>query len=199
MPHGLDYTAAAAMPHAAQAAWAALVEVGGLESGQTVLVHGAAGGVGGYAVQIAKQRGAHVVATASAANHDYVRGLGADEVIDYTATPFEEVVHDVDLVLDTIGDDVQTRSWQVLKPGGLLVSLISPPSEDAAAAHNARGAMAAGYPSGPRLQQIADLVAAGHLRPTVGVVLPLADVAQAHAQIETRHTRGKIMLQMNGD
>ena len=124
MPRGLDYAEAAAVPHAAQAAWAALIESGGLEPGQTVLVHGGAGGVGGYAVQIAKQRGATVIATASAANHDYVRDLGADEVIDYTATPFEDGVHDVDLVLDTIGGDVQERSWAVLKPGGILVSLV---------------------------------------------------------------------------
>src|SRR5947209_11281791 len=128
------------MPVAGTTAWQALFDFGGLSQGQTVLIHGAAGGVGGFAVQFARARGARVIGTASAENGDYVRGLGADQVVDYQAVRFEDVVRDVDVVLDTIGRDTQQRSWKVLKPGGILVSTVGISSPEMAAERGVRSA-----------------------------------------------------------
>jgi NADPH:quinone reductase-like Zn-dependent oxidoreductase len=126
-PHSLDHVEAAAVPHAALAAWKSLIDTAGLTSGQSVLIHRAAGGVGTFAVQLAKWRGAHVIGTASARNLDLLRQLGVDEAIDYNVTRFEDVVDNVDVVFDTMGGDVQERCWPVLKPGGMLVSIFEPP------------------------------------------------------------------------
>src|SRR5436305_2073288 len=126
-PRTLDHVQATAVPLTALTAWQALFEHACLAAGQTVLIHGAAGGVGVFAVQLAHWTGAHVIATASARNRDFLRELGADEIIDYTTTRFEEVVHGVDFVFDTVGGDTLQRSWQVVKPGGVLVSVVSPP------------------------------------------------------------------------
>jgi NADPH:quinone reductase-like Zn-dependent oxidoreductase len=126
-PRTLDYVQAAAVPLSALTAWQALFEHASLVAGQTVLIHGVAGGVGVFAVQLAHWAGAHVIATASARNRDFLHELGANEVIDYTTTRFEDVVHDVDLVFDTVGGDTLQRSWQVIKPGGVLVTIVSPP------------------------------------------------------------------------
>src|SRR5712671_2696908 len=126
-PHTLDHVQAAAVPLTALTAWQALFEHASLVAGQTVLIHGAAGGVGVFAVQLAHWAGAHVIATASARNSDFLRELGANEIIDYTTTRFEDGVHDVDLVFDTVGGDTLQRSWQVIKPGGVLVTIVSPP------------------------------------------------------------------------
>ena len=132
-PKSVDHVQAAAIPLAALTAWQALFDTAGLKAGQKVLIHGAAGGVGSFAVQLAKRKGAHVIGTASGRNQSFLRELGVDEAIDYEKTGFEDVVHDVDVVLDTIGGDTQNRSWKVLKKGGILVSIISPPSAEEAA------------------------------------------------------------------
>ena len=131
-PSSIDHIRAGAVPLASLTAWQSLFEVAGLKSGQTVLIHAAAGGVGHFAVQLAKWKGAKVIGTASAGNEGFLRELGADEVIDYRISRFEEAVHDVDVVLDTIGGDTQERSWQVLKKGGILVATLGISSPDAA-------------------------------------------------------------------
>ena len=136
-PRSLDHIHAAALPHVCLTAWQALIEEAKLAAGQTVLIHGAAGGLGHVAVQLAKVLGAWVIGTGSR-NIDFVRELGVDQAIDYSLTPFEDVVHDVDVVLDTVGGDTQDRSWGVLKPGGILVSVIQAPSQEAAAARGVR-------------------------------------------------------------
>lgn len=195
-PASLDHAHAAAVPLTALTAWQSLVDAAQLRAGQTVLIHAAAGGVGSLAVQLAKARGARVIATASAVNTGLVAELGVDQFIDYTKTRFEEAAQDVDVVLDTIGGDTQERSWQVLKPGGILVSVISPPPEATAAAHNVRQAFVFIHPSGQQLTAIARLIDEGRMRPIIHTVLPLSEARQAHAISQTGHARGKIVLQV---
>jgi NADPH:quinone reductase-like Zn-dependent oxidoreductase len=196
-PASLDHLQAAALPHVGLTAWRALIEAANLSSGQTVLIHAAAGGVGSFAIQLAKWRGAKVIGTASAQNHDFIRELGADEVIDYTATPFENVVRDVDVVFDTVGGDTQDRSWQVLKPGGILVSIVQPPSEDAAAKHGVRQQFVGAFPpaSGP-LNEIAALVNTGHIKPVVSSIFPIQEIQKAHELVDGAHNKGKLVLQV---
>ena len=131
-------------------------------------------------------------------NHAFLRELGADEVIDYTQTPFEKVVRDVDVVLDTMAGETRDRSWQVLKKGGILVSILGPPSAEDAAAHGARQAGVFVQPNRAQLEEIAELVDAGKLRPIVEEVLPLKDAARAHEKNATLHTRGKLVLRVRG-
>lgn len=195
-PQSLDYIQAGGTPHAALSAWQSLIETAGLSAGQTVLIHGASGGVGSFAVQLAKLRDAHVIGTASERNLDFLRQLGADEVIDYNTTRFEDVVSDVDVVLDLVGGETQQRSWGVLKRGGVLVSLVQPPSHEEAAKHGVKAHMMAIQPHGPQLAEIARAIDAGQIHPVVSTVLPLSEAQQAHKLIETRHTRGKIVLQI---
>jgi NADPH:quinone reductase-like Zn-dependent oxidoreductase len=154
-PTTLDHVHAAAVPLAGLTAWQALVDAAQLQAGQTVLIHAAAGGVGSLAVQLAKAKGARVIATASAVNTGLVAELGADQFIDYTRTRFEEVVKEVDVVFDTIGGDTQERSWQVLKPGGILVSVVSPPSKEIAAERGLRRAFVFIHADGRQLTAIA--------------------------------------------
>jgi len=195
-PPSLDHLHAAALPHATLTAWQALIEMAQLSAGQTVLIHGAAGGVGHIAVQLAHWRGAKVIGTAST-NLDVLRELKVEEAIDYTKTPFESVARDVDVVLDTVGGDVQARSYAVLKPGGLLLSTIQPPSEETAQAHGVRAQYVnASPPVGKTLTEVAGLVASGHIKPMVSAVLPLSETRRAHEMIEGKHTRGKIVLQV---
>jgi len=195
-PATLDHIHAAAVPLAALTAWQALVDAAQLQTGQTVLIHAAAGGVGSLAVQLAKVRGARVIATASAVNIGLVTELGADEFIDYTQTRFEKAAKDVDVVLDTIGGDTQERSWQVLKPGGILVSVFSPPLETVAAERGVRSAFVFIHPSGEQLTAIARLIDEGRMKPLVHTVLPLNEVRQAHAISQGGHARGKIVLRV---
>ena len=195
-PQESDHLEAAAIPHAALTAWQALFEVGGLAEGQRVLIHAAAGGVGSFAVQLAKWRGAEVVGTASANHLAFLEQLGTDEVVDYTAVPFEDEVRDVDLVIDAVGADTQNRSWSVLRPGGTLVSLVEPPSQEIAARHGVRASLLAAEANASQLTELAGLVSAGKLRPFVGTVLPLQDVREAHRLSETRHAQGKIVLRV---
>lgn len=165
-----------------------------LQPGQTVLVHGAAGGVGSVAVQVAKALGARVAGTASAANQDLLRELGVDEPVDYAAERFEDRVSGVDVVLDTQGGEVRERSWGVLRPGGILVSIVGPPKEGEAEAHGVRGAGIMVRTSGEQLEELARMVDDGALTPVVGATHPLADAAEAHRSLETGHARGKLVL-----
>ena len=195
-PKSIDHVHAAAIPLAALTAWQSLFDSAGLSAGQKVLIHAAAGGVGSFAVQLAKWKGAYVIGTASNRNQDFVRKLGADETIDYQTTRFEDVVHDVDVVFDTIGGDTQKRSWKVLKKGGILVSIVGPPSAEEAAAHGVRQASVFVQPSAAQLTELAKLVESGKLRPIVETVLPLSEARHAHELSQTGHTRGKIVLRV---
>jgi NADPH:quinone reductase-like Zn-dependent oxidoreductase len=195
-PRSIDHVQASAIPLACLTAWQALFDAGGLKAGQRVLIHAAAGGVGTFAVQLAKWKGAHVVGTASERNHAFLRELGADEVIDYTKTNFEEVVRDVDVVLDTLAGQTRDRSWNVLKKDGILVSILGQPSPDDAAQRGVRAAGVFVEPNQAQLGEIAKLVDSGKLRPIIEAVLPLAQAARAHEMNQTLHTRGKIVLQV---
>lgn len=195
-PKTIDHVQACGIPLAGMTAWQALFDVAGLQPGQRVLIHAAAGGVGTFAVQFAKWKGAYVIGTASGRNLDFVRELGADEVIDYTGTPFETAIKDVDVVLDTMGGETQERSWGVLKPGGILVGIVSPPPEDSAAQHNVRAAYHFLDPNAGQLTHIAGLVDAGKVRCIVDTVLPLSEARKAQELSETGHARGKIVLKV---
>jgi NADPH:quinone reductase-like Zn-dependent oxidoreductase len=195
-PRSLDSAHAAAIPHVTLTAWQALFELAKLASGQTVLIHGAAGGVGHIAAQLAKWRGARVIGTASV-NYDFLKTLGVDQAINYATTRFEDVVENVDVVLDTVGDDTQQRSWQVLRPGGMLVSVVQAPSPEMAAAHGVNQAMVfSSPPIGEVLTEVTALVDDGQIVPHVSEVLPLEETARAHEMVAGRHSRGKIVLQV---
>ncbi|HWQ94109.1 MAG TPA: NADP-dependent oxidoreductase [Gammaproteobacteria bacterium] len=195
-PKSLDFIHAAAVPLAALTAWQALFDAAKLVAGQKILVHAGAGGVGSYAVQFAHWKGARVIATASARNADLVRSLGADQVIDYTQTRFEDEVRDLDAVFDTVGEEVQQRSWQVLKKGGILVSILALTVPDDAAARGLRSAYVFVQPNAAQLGQIAELIDGGHVKPVVETVLPLSEVRRTHELSQSRHARGKIVLRI---
>lgn len=195
-PKSLDFIHAAAVPLSALTAWQSLFDAGDLQPGQKILIHAGAGGVGHYAVQFAHWKGAHVITTASARNADFVRALGADEVIDYTRSPFEKAVRDVDVVFDTVGGEVQQRSWRILKKGGILVSVLALTVPEAAQQQGWRSAYVFVQPNAAQLAQIAGLIDSGQVQPVVDNVLPLHEAAQAHALIQGAHTRGKIVLRV---
>ncbi len=195
-PTSLSFDRAAAVPMGALTAWRAL-EKADLKPGQRVLVLGAAGGVGSFAVQLARWKGAHVVGTASANNHDYVRSLGAESVIDYQTHPAETVVHEMDAVIDTVGGDTGVRALQSLRPGGVYVTIAGqPPQEEA----QKRGVKAEGVGgsdparNGEILRQVTNLIESGKIKVEVTNVFPLADANKAHALGETGHGRGRIIL-----
>jgi NADPH:quinone reductase-like Zn-dependent oxidoreductase len=196
-PRTLDHVQAAAVPLTALTAWQALFAHASLAAGQTILIHGAAGGVGVFAVQLARHAGAHVIATASARNRDFLRELGANEIIDYTTTRFEEAVHGVDFVFDTVGGDTLQRSWQVVKPGGVLLSIVSPrPSFAEAQGYDVRPVWFIVQPNREQLIKIGALIDEGKVRPIIDTVLPLAQARQAYEQGAKGHTRGKIVLRV---
>ncbi len=197
-PQTLDHVQAAALPLAALTAWQALFDTAQLAPGQTLLIHAAAGGVGHLALQLAKTKGARVIGTASARNADFLRDLGVDQFVDYTAGPFEHVVQDVDVVLDAAGDNTQHPSLTVLKPGDMLVSIVGLNDGIEEAAHN-RGVHVQRilvHTSGAQLSQIAALVDAGKLKPFIEHILPLQEAAKAHQLSEAGRTRGKIVLRV---
>ncbi|WP_345353693.1 NADP-dependent oxidoreductase [Actinoallomurus liliacearum] len=200
-PAGIDHVHAAALPLAALTAWQGLVDTARVRAGQRVLVHAAAGGVGHLAVQIAKARGAYVIGTASEAKHEFVRGLGADEVVDYTKVDFADVVRDVDVVLDAVGGDYGLRSLRTLRDGGVLVSFLSPVGDDVLAAAGKRG-IRAGWTlvetDHAGMKEIAVLVEEGRLRAEIDSVFPLEEAAKAHERGETGRTTGKIVLTVAG-
>lgn len=175
-------------------AWETVVTLGKLASGQRVLIHAASGGVGSLAVQIARWRDAHVVATTSAANVDLVQSLGAAQVVDYRKGKFTDSVRDIDLVVDTIGGEVQELSWRVLRRGGTLVSTVSVPSVEAAKEFGVKSAFVFITPNAPVLDRLAGLVDAGKIRPVIGGEFALRRVADAHALSESGRAVGKVVL-----
>ncbi|MFE8958199.1 NADP-dependent oxidoreductase [Streptomyces iakyrus] len=196
-PAGVDHTQAGALPLVSLTAWQALTEHADLRPGQRVLIHAAAGGVGHVAVQIAKARGAYVIGTASAGKHEFLRGIGVDETIDYRETDFTEVVKDADVVLDTIGGDNALRSLRVLRPGGVLVSILPVGPDDLYEEAERLGVRALRMlvdADRSGMEAIADLVGAGKLRATIAGTFPLAEAAEAHALGDTGRTTGKLVL-----
>ena len=197
-PTNLDYVDAASVPMAAETARLATYDAGQVAAGQTVLVHGGAGSVGGFAVQLAKLRGATVLATAGPDDLDYVRSLGADRVINYKQERFEDVARDVDLVLDPLGGDTQARSWQVLKPGGRIVSTVQPPTPPADAPQGATGQIVSVEPGAAALRALTALLEAGQLQTLVQQVLPLSSARQAHDMLEKGLGKpGKVVLRVS--
>lgn len=194
-PEALSFVEAAAVPVGATTAWRTLFDNGGLSAGQRVLIQGAAGGVGLFAVQLAKWKGAQVIGTASTANLDFVRSLGADMIVDYTTTPVESVVHDVDLVLDGVGAQTLSSSLAVLKSGGTLISIAGPPPQEQAQARGVRAMMSRGAASVP-LQTFTQLIDGGQLKVTAGKTFPLSKAQQAHEYGQSNHGRGRIVLQI---
>jgi NADPH:quinone reductase-like Zn-dependent oxidoreductase len=196
-PGKLGPVEAGSVPLAAQTAWQGLFDHGHLQRGQTVLIHAAAGGVGTFAVQLAHWKGARVLATASAANADYLRSLGADQVIDYKATRFESAAKDVEVVLDLAGGETQRRSFGVLKAGGCLISAVQPPSQEEAARHKVHAQMMRMQASTRGLGQLAELLEAGTIRTVVTKAYPLAQAQDAWGNHMSGHTRGKVVLEVS--
>jgi NADPH:quinone reductase-like Zn-dependent oxidoreductase len=193
-PATLTFTEAAAVPLSALTAWQALFDQGGLQDGQRVLIHGGGGGVGSFAVQLARWRGAHVVATASARDGELVRGLGAVDVIDYRAQRFEEAVTDIDLVFDTVGGETWERSWDVLGPGGRLVSVAVPRPPERESRDGRRAIWFVVESNRAQLIEIGGLIDGGHLRPIVSAVLPLAEGPAAYGAGRNGRGPGKVVL-----
>ena len=198
-PRSIDHVHSAAVTLSGLTAWQALFTHGGLERGQKVLIHGGAGGVGVFAVQLAKWKGAHVITTSSSSNLDFLRELGADEPIDYTKARFEDGLRDIDLVLDAVGGDTVERSWRVLRQGGVMISVAEPIPEEEPAKHGARGLFFIVEPNREQLEQMAQLIDKGLLKSFVAKVFPLARARDAFELGLQGHTRGKIVLQVNDD
>jgi NADPH:quinone reductase-like Zn-dependent oxidoreductase len=198
-PRNVDHPHSAAATLAGLTAWQALFTHGGLGKGQKTLIHGGAGSVGTLAVQLAHLRGAHVVTTSSSANLDFLRGLGADETIDYRETRFEDAVRDVDVVLDAVGGDTVERSWRVLRPGGIIISVVQPIPENEPREHGARGLFFIVEPDRGQLDAMAQLIDAGTLKPIVAQVLPLAQAREAFELGLQGHSRGKIVLRVRDE
>ena len=194
-PKTLDHAHAGATPLAALTAWQALFDHGGVQAGQRVLIHAASGGVGHFATQFAKLKGAHVIATASGDGLDFARAHGADEVIDYKTQRFDESVKDVDMVFDTMAGEVQDRSWGVLKKGGILITILGPPNEEKAKAHGVRAARFLCAIKTDQLAEIGQLIDAGKVRVALQQAFPLADILTAQQTAERGPIRGKIVVE----
>jgi len=195
-PKSLTYVEAAAVPIVALTAWQALIDSAKLSAGQTVLIHGGSGGVGSFAVQIAKARGARVIATASTANQDLLKQLGADVAIDYTKTKFEDVAKNVDVVLDSVGKDTLARSYGVVKKGGFIVTLVARIDQAELDKHGIRGASLGVEPDRNELSEIGKLIDEKKIKVIVSQTFPLSEAIKAQEQIATGHTRGKIVLKV---
>lgn len=193
-PKTISHVEAASLPLVGITAWEALFNTAKLKAGQRVLIHAGSGGVGSIAIQLAKNAGAYVIATTSGRNCSLVKSLGADEVIDYQRQSFKDEVHDMDVVFDTLGGDVQASSWSVLKPGGILVSIYSKPSEEHAKQIGVRSAFVFIEPNAAILGELAALVDSGKIRPIVGAEFAIQDVITAHELSESGHAVGKIVL-----
>lgn len=198
-PKSLTYVEAAAVPIVAMTAWQALIDTAKLSAGQTVLIHGGSGGVGSFAIQIAKARGAKVIATASTANQDFLKQLGADVTIDYMKQKFEDVVKDVDVVLDSIGRDTLARSYGVVKKGGIIVSLVASPKESELEKHGIRGTALNAEPNSEEVAEIARLIDDKKIKVIVSQTFPLSEAIKAQEQVATGHTRGKIVLKVGDE
>jgi NADPH:quinone reductase-like Zn-dependent oxidoreductase len=195
-PRSLDHVQAASVPLAATTAWQGLVGHANIQAGQKVLVQGAAGGVGSFAVQFAKAKGTYVYGTASGEHVALLRSIGADEVIDYKTSKFEDVARDVDVVFDLVGGETQERSWKVLKRGGLLISTVSEPPRKKAAEHGARGMTYMAKANGEDLAEIAHLIDTGTVKTVIERVLPLADAQRAQEISQGGHVGGKVVLEV---
>jgi len=195
-PRNINFVEAAAVPLAATTAWQALVDEARLSSEQSVLIHGGSGGVGSFAIQIAKARGAKVIATASTEHQTLLKQLGVDQAIDYTTTKFEDVVNGVDVVFNCVRADALARSYGVLKKGGVIVSITQDPDQTECAKHSIRCSSVGAHPDAKVLEELTKLIEAGKMKPIVSQTLPLADASKAHQQIETHHTLGKIVLKV---
>ena len=193
-PPLIDYSAAAAIPLAGQTAWQGLFRHGRLEGGQSVLIHGGSGGVGHFAIQFAKSKGARVITTVATENVEFARGLGADVVIDYKTERFEERARDLDMVLDLIDGETRERSWKLLKRGGVLVSTLTEPSQDTASRYGVRALRYTVEADGRELAEIVELVASGKVKPHVQRTFQLEDAAEAMAAVEHGGSAGKIVL-----
>ncbi len=195
-PRNISFEQAAAVPLAATTAWQALIDTAKLKSGQTVLIHGGSGGVGHFAIQIAKARGAKVIATASTANQDLLKQLGVDQPIDYSKTKFEDIVKDVDVVLEATRTDALQRSYGIVRKGGFVVTITGRPDQAELQKRGIEGGSLMAHPDAHVLEALTKLIEEKKLTPIVSQTFPLADASKAHQQIETRHTRGKIVLKV---
>ena len=195
-PKSLNYIEAAAVPLVALTAWQALIDTAKLSAGQTVLIHGGSGGVGSMAIQIAKARGAKVIATASTSNQELLKQLGADVAIDYTKTKFEDVAKDVDVVLDSVGKDTLARSYGVVRKGGIIATLVAQPDQAELDKNGIRGAAISVKPNASELAEITKLIEEKKIKPVVSQVLLLTEALKAQEQAATHHTRGKIVLKI---
>ena len=195
-PKSLNYIEAAAVPVVALTARQALIDTAKLSAGQTVLIHGGSGGVGTFAIQIAKARGAKVIATASTANQDLLKKLGAHVAIDYTKTRFEDVAKDVDVVLDSVGKDTLARSYGVVKEGGFIVTLVAQIDQAELDKHKIRGASLSVEPNPDELAKIGRLIDEKKIKVIVSQTFPLSEAMKAQEQVATGHTRGKIVLKV---
>jgi NADPH:quinone reductase-like Zn-dependent oxidoreductase len=195
-PKNISFEQAAAVPLAATTAWQALIDTAKLQAGQTVLIHGGSGGVGHFAIQIAKARGAKVIATASTGNQALLRQLGVDKAIDYTKTKFEDVAKKVDVVLDATRSDALQRSYALVKKGGFIVTITGRPDPAELKKHGIRGSSLMAHPDAHVLEELTRLIEAKKLTPIVSQTFPLAEASKAHEQIETSHTQGKIVLKV---
>lgn len=199
-PTSLTFAEAASLPVAALTAWQGLFDHGNLQPGQTVLVHAASGGVGLFAVQFAKWKGATVIGTASAQNEEFVRSLGVDQFIDYRSEKFEEVITEkIDLVYDAVGQETATRSLPILKPGGRLIAIAGSPAQQERAKYDVHVEAFFSKQGHKDLDSIASLIDAGAVKTYVSTILPLSEARTAHEQIETGRTRGKIVLQVTAE
>jgi NADPH:quinone reductase-like Zn-dependent oxidoreductase len=198
-PATVAFDQAAAAGAAGATAWEALVDTADLRAGQMVLIHGGSGGVGHLAIQIAKAKGAKVFATASTANQEFLRQMGADVAIDYSRTKFEDIAKDVDVALDTVGGDTLQRSYGVMKKGGIIVSIVDKPKLEALEAHGIRGVMLRCTPKARVLEGLSKLMERRKLSPVISQTFPMANVVQAQDQIATGHTRGKMVLNIGQD
>src|SRR5437879_1453694 len=196
-PKSLSCVEAAAVPLVSLTAWQALVDTAKLSAGQAVLIHGGSGGVGTFAIQIAKARGAKVLATASTPNQDLLKQLGADVAIDYTKQKFEDVAKDVDVVLDCVGKDTLQRSYGVVKKGGFIVTLVASPDPVQLEKHGIHGSDLSVAPNSGELAEITKLIEQKKIKVVVSNALPLNEAAKAQEQAATRHTRGKIVLKVS--
>jgi len=194
-PETLDHIHAAALPLAALTAWQALFDAARLSGGERILIHAAAGGVGHLAVQLARWKGAaHIIGTASSDDAEYLKGIGVDECIDYRTERFEEIVKDADIVLDCVGGEVRERSWQVLRKGGFLVTIMEPLPEGKADSFGVRAERVFVRPDRAQLEKIAAIADQSHLKPCIFSVFPLEKAREAHELVEKGRTRGKIVL-----
>ena len=196
VPNDIDLITAAAVPLAAHTAWQALFDHGHMQAGQKVLIHGASGGVGHFAVQFAKAKGATVYATGSEHSVDFIQALGADRAINYKTERFEDVAKEFDLVIDLVGGDTQERSWDVLKAGGIMVSTLGEPKRDNPAAQGKQGSRFMAQPHGEQLTEIAGLITAGKVHVTLAKTFALADAAAAQRYLADEHVQGKVVLKV---